>query len=230
MKRYLFSIFLAVALVISPLKAAKADLFGGDVVVLTQILAQAIQQLIQLKAILSTGNDTLGLLQDINRGINDSLGLLRTVGVNVDPGLYGDLTNAQDAFLKIQGIYGIIVPSIDAGVQRDTDQNVAEAITLNNSLYQYSKEIDEIGEQVKQYSHSVSPGGAQKLTAQTMGVMLHVMNQQLRAQATGLKIQAQGLALSNKKEKDSTRHFMDLSDSLNTALKTEDPKFDIPRF
>src|ERR1017187_2379118 len=98
MKRRFLAGFLSLALIFSPLQAAKADLFGGDVAVLVQILYQAIQQLIQLRAILNTGSDTLGLLQDINRGINDSLGLLRTVGVNVDPGLYGDLTNAQDAF------------------------------------------------------------------------------------------------------------------------------------
>jgi hypothetical protein len=230
MKKFSISIITAFALIVTTPQTAKADLFGGDVAVLVQILYQAVQQLIQLRAILNNGQDTLGLMQDINRGINDSLGLLKSVGVNVDPGLYGNLMNAQDALFKIQSIYGIIVPSLDAGVQKDTDQSVAEAITLNNSLYQYSNEIDQIGEQVKQFSHSVSPGGAQKLTAQTLGVMLHVMNQQLRAQATGLKMQAQNLALSNKKEKDSTKHFLEVSDSLNTALKTENPTFSIPRF
>jgi len=229
MKRTFISIVLALTLVFSG-PQARADLFGGDVAVLMQILVQAIQQLAQLKAILNNGQDALGLMQEINRGINDSLGLLRTIGVNPDPGIYGGLLKAQDALSKIQSIYGSVVPSLDAGVQQDTDQNVAEAISLNNSIYGYTNEIDQIGEQVKQYSHSVSPGGAQKLTAQTLGVVLHVLNQQLRAQATGLKIQAQNLALENKKEKDSTRHYMEVSQSLKTALKTESPTFTVPRF
>lgn len=229
MSKVLISASLILYLTLSPIQA-RADIWGADVAVLGQILQQAILQLAQLKQILQSGQDTLGLIQDINRGINDSLNLLKTMGVNIDPGIYGDLVKIQDALAKIQGTYGIIVPSLDAGVQRDTDQNIAEAIAFNNSMYQYAKEVDQIGETVKTFSHSVSPGGAQKLTAQTLGVMLHVMNQQLRAQATGLKLQAQNLAVQNKKDKDDTRHFLDVSQSLTAAMKQESPKFQVPRF
>ena len=62
---------------------------------------------------------------------------------------------------------------------------------MNNSIYDYTAQLDKIGEEIKQYSHAVSPGGAQKLTAQSLGVVVHVMNEQLRATATGLKMQAQ---------------------------------------
>ena len=52
---------------------ARADLFGGDVLVLTQILAQAIAQLQQLKTILKDGQDSLNLMKDVNAGIFDTL-------------------------------------------------------------------------------------------------------------------------------------------------------------
>ena len=103
-------------------------------------------------------------------------------------------------------------------------------MALNNSIYEYAGQIDQIGEDVKHYSHEVSPGGAQKLTAQTLGVMLHVLNQQLRAQATGLKLQSQSLALENKKEKDSSRLMLESSGSLALAMKNDKIKFDMPRF
>ncbi len=208
----------------------RADMFGGDVAVLIQILSNAIQQLAQLKAILNTGEDTLGLLQDINRGINDSLNLLKTTGLITDPGLYKELQKVQDALQKFKIIYGDVFPSNESTVQRDTDQVVAEAVTLNNAIYNYTKQIDDIGEQVKQFSHSVSPGGAQKLTAQTLGVMLHVMNQSLRAQATGLKVQAQAMAVQNRKEKEMTRHIATTSESLANAMKKDSVKFELPRF
>lgn len=221
---------MALIIAITPPKRAEADMFGGDVVILVQILANAVQQLIQLKQLLGTGKDTLGLLEDINHGINDSLNLIRTVSPNTDPGIYRDLVKVQDALQKFQSVYGAVVPSLDAGVQQETDQNVAEAVALNNSIYSYTREIDEIGEQVKRYSHSTSPGGAQKLTAQTLGVMLTVMNTQLRAQATGLKLQAQNLALGNKKDKEETRHLLDVTHTLKTAMKTEKSDFLVPRF
>lgn len=209
---------------------AHADLWGADVGVLMQILAEDIEQLMQLKAILQNGSDTLGLLQDINQGINDSLGIIRSIAPFVDPGLYAKLVKVQDALSHFQTMYGVVVNSPDGGVQMETDQVVAEAISMNNGLYQYANDLDKVGEDIKAYSHETSPGGAAKLTAQALGVMLHVMNQQLRATATGLKLSAQAMALQNKKEKQQTAQYLDQADTLAREMKAEDVKFDFPRF
>jgi hypothetical protein len=97
-------------------------MFGGDVAVLMQILVQTIEELAQLKSILQNGSDTLGLLQDINRGINDSLQMAQTLGLRVDPGLYRDLKKVDQAVLGLEQIYGTPVDSSVATVQRNTDQ------------------------------------------------------------------------------------------------------------
>jgi hypothetical protein len=209
---------------------AKADLFGGDVAVLVQILANAFQQLQQLQQLLRTGSDNLALIREINQGINDSLNLIRTISPYTDPGLYSAWNQVQTARKAMEPIYGTVVPSKIATMQEHTDENVAEAITVNNAIYSYTKDIDQIGESIKQYSHSVSPGGAQKLTAEGIGIMLNVMNQSLRAQATGLKLQAQGMAVQNQKDKEYVRHLVDSSQKLNTALKAQDTRFSLPRF
>jgi hypothetical protein len=222
------AVLMATLIFITP--SAHADLFGGDVAVLTQILANAIQQLAQLKNLLDTGRDNLDLIRDINRGINDSLGLIRTISPNSDPGLYKDWDKVSDALTKLETIYGIAIESKDVKVQQDTDQAVAEAVSLNNTLYKYTKQIDEIGELIKAQSHAVSPGGASKLTAQSLGVMLNLQNEMLRTQATGLKLQAQALALQNRKDKDRTRQMVNVADGLNAALAGENPKFELPRF
>jgi hypothetical protein len=209
---------------------ARCDLFGGDVAVLVNILANAVQQLAQLRSIVSNGQDALQLAKDINKGINDSLSLMSTVSPDTAPGLYSNWQKGNQSLQAVQSIYGTVVPSKDARVQQDADLSVAEAVTLNNSIYGYTAEIDSIGEQVKASSHTASPAGAQKLTAETLGVMLHVMNQSLRAQATGLKLQAQALAIQNHKDKDGSRQLVADTDSLTTAMKTEPMKFGIPRF
>lgn len=209
---------------------ARADLFGGDVAVLAQILANAVQQLAQLRQILQNGRDSVDLVRDINRGINDSLNLIRTIKPDIDPGIYKDWERAQDAFDKLERLYGIVVDSRDQNVQRDTDRSVAEAVALNNSIYKYTKMIDEIGEMIKSQSHSVSPGGAAKLTAQSLGVMLNVQNEMLRTQATGLKLQAQTLALQNRKDKDRTRQMLESANNLDAALRNQNPSFKTPRF
>ena len=224
----IISIFVATSLFVST--PAKADLFGGDVAVLIQILANALKQYIELKNIVENGRDQLDLIREINRGVNDSLQLAQTINPNMDPGIYKDWQNAGDALAKLQSIYGIVTNSPDAKVYSDTDQNVAEAVTLNNDIYKYTQNIDELGDAIKDYSHDVSPGGAQKLTAQTLGVMLQVMNQSLRTQATGLKLQAQTMAVQNKKEKDSTKQYLETANTLRIAMKKEKIQFVAPRF
>ncbi len=207
-----------------------ADIWGGDVAVLVQILANALQQLEHLRQIMGTGQDTLSLMRDVNRGINDSLTLMQTSGLIKDPGVYKEWTQVQQALGLMGPAYGVPVPSADQSVQTDTDREVAEAVVLNNSIYDYTREVDDLGESIKSFSHEVSPGGAQKLTAQTLGVMLQVMNQGLRVQSTGLKLQAQSLAVANKKEKASTAAFLANSAELTTAMSEPHRYYQIPRF
>jgi hypothetical protein len=213
-----------------PVESARADIFGADVAVLAQILVQAIQQLMQLEQIFKNGSDQLEMMRNINRGINDSLNLIRTISPNSNPGIFSDWQNASQAMRVLTDVYGSVVPSKDANIQTNTDQSVAEAVALNNSIYAYSQNIDEIGEEIKSDSHMTSPGGAQKLTAESMGVMLHVMNTSLRAQATSLKLQAEMLAVQNHKDKEASRETVEASDALTTAIQNQNPQFQTPRF
>ena len=169
-------------------------------------------------------------MREINRGINDFLNLSRTISPYVNPGQYGELKKVEDVLRKFGAAYGTVVDSPNALAQQSVDNAVAEAVTMNNTIYDYTAQIDKIGEDIKNYSHSVSPGGAAKLTAESLGVMLHVMNQQLRAQGTLLKLQAQGLAQSNKREKDHTAEYLNSANTISEAMKASDPKFDRPRF
>lgn len=228
MKRKILGAILAVVLIFP--SSSRASIFGEETAVLVQILANAIQQLAQLRQIMDNGQDTLGLMRDINRGINDSLQMMETSGLVKDAGVYKDLKQVQEALAAMGVVYGVAVPSQDQQVQQDTDQGVAEAISLNNAMYDYARDVDDLGETIKQYSHDVSPGGAQKLTAQTLGVMLHVMNQGLRVQSTGLKLQAQSLALQNKKEKASTAKFLSDAKALSQEMKKPRDYYRIPRF
>ncbi len=222
------SVFLFVSLSFNG--PATADMFGGDIVVLTQILTQTIAQLAELKQIFQNGNDPLGLLNEINRGINDSLSMARTLGIRVDPGLYRDLKQVDEATRAIENIYGRAVDSPLQSVQNNTDQTVAEAISFNNDLNEYASRLDQVGEDIKLYSHATSPGGAAKLTAESLGVVIHVLNQQLRASGQGLKLQAQALAIQNKKDKDQTGQYLKEGQLLQAKMTSINPTFNVPRF
>ena len=219
----------ALTLISTPI-SAQADMFGGDVAVLMQILANALEQLMQLEQLLSNAEDSLGLLKEINKGINDSLQMAQTHGIHIDPGLYQNITTAKSFVDHLNSSYGTVPISIDQDAQRETDQVAADGIAMNTSLYDYANELDQVGEQIKSYSHAVSPGGAAKLTAQSLGVIVHIMNEQLRATATGIKISSQALAMQNKKEKAETTEYLNQAKTLEAAMQNSQIPFDFPRF
>lgn len=222
------AIILALALLGTP--AARGDMFGGDVAVLVQILAQAIEQLAKLKSIVQNGEDSLDLIREINRGINDSLNLIRTISPYVDPGQYGELKKVEDVLRRFSDIYGVVTESPDAKAQTSVDRAVAEAVAMNGAIFDYTKRIDQIGEDIKSHSHAVSPGGAQKLTAESLGVVLHVLNQSLRAQGAMMKLQAQAIAQTNKREKDYTAGYTKAAGTLSGAMQSNNSQFERPRF
>jgi hypothetical protein len=222
------TIFICAGL-LSHASVARAQ-FSTDAPILAEILANALKQLYEMQQIVQNGQDTFGLIDEINRGVNDSIRTLETLGVHIDPGVYHDLSGANAVLAQFQKIYGSVAKSPDEGAQRNTDQVVAEAISANNDLYASADQLDQIGEEIKGYSHRVSPGGAQKLTAQSLGVLIQVMNQQVRATATGLKISAQALAMQNKREKASTSQYLTEVGAIKAALQGDGPKFEFPKF
>ena len=202
----------------------------ADVPLLIKILANAIEQLVALRKITQSGKDTLSLMRDINHGINDSLSVIDSLAPFMDPGLYKDLTRIRDVTQHLDTVYGTVVDSPEAKVQSDTDEVAAEGISMNTSLFEYATRLDRTADEIKRYSHVVSPGGAQKLTAQSLGVVVHLLDQQLRATALGLKLQAQTMAVQNRKEKTETALYLQQLKVLQRAMEKQDVKFQFPRF
>ena len=197
---------------------ARADFFGGDVVVLTQILAQAIQQLFQLKQIFSTGADTLGLLRDVNRGIRDGLLAIQILNPRFNPGLYGSLNTADQVMGVIRDLYGHVPRTGEARLQEAQDNSVAESIAMNGTLFRFADQADEESKRIFDRSQSVNPQGAGKLTAQSVAVLIGVTTQVLRTNSMMLKMMSENVALDNRKDKLQSAQFKTQYDGISGAL------------
>lgn len=213
-------LFIAIILSLTLLfpKPCRADLFGGDVVVLTQILINAIQQLIQLRQILSTGSDTLGLLKDINSGIRDGLSATQVINPQFNPGLYGDLQTADRVLPVIKDLYGSIPQTGESRLQEAQDRAVAESIAMNGSLFRFADQSDEEGRRIFAHAQTVSPQGAGKLTAQSVAVLIGATNQVLRTNSMMLKMMGQNMALQNRREKVQAAQFKSQYEGLSSAF------------
>lgn len=199
-------------------RSAKADLFGGDVAVLVQILANAIQQLAQLRQILTTGNDTLGLLRDINRGIRDGLTVLHMINPRFNPGIYGSLETADQVMRIIDDLYGKIPQTAELKLQQAQDLSASENIAMNGTLFRFADEADEESKRIFAHSQSVSPQGAAKLTAQSLAVLIGVTTQVLRTNSMMLKTMGENMALENRKQKLQSEQFKTQYDGLSRGF------------
>lgn len=228
MKKKFVAILLSVLLMMGP-RSAKADLFGGDVVVLTQILAQAIQTVLTLKNILENGKDTLDLMRDINAGVRSGLDLIRIINPNFNPGVYGDLKDADSVLRAIQAIYGAVPNGMDEDLMRSQDQSVAEVIAMNRNLYDYADQVDREREKILFHAQVVSPQGAGKLQNQAIGVLIGVTTQLLRTQSQMMKIMAQNMASENRREKVSTQNFQENYQGLSRGFGELPKETKLPR-
>ena len=197
---------------------SRAFSFGADVAVLVQILAQAIQQLAQLRQILSTGTDSLDLMRDINRGIRDGLSIIQIVNPKFNPGLYGDLDTADRVLSTIQDLYGKIPQTGEARLQEAQDRSVSESIAMNGTLFRYADETDAESKRIIAHAQVVNPQGAAKLTAQSLAVLIGVTTQVLRTNSMMLKMMGENMALQNRKGKVQAAQFRSQYDGLSGAL------------
>lgn len=206
---------------------ARADLWGGDIPLLIQIVANTLQQLIQLKQILSTGKDSLNFMRDINNGVREALRIARTMNSNISPGVLSNLENMEQLLGAVQALYGTVPNTPEAPMQKTMDQSVAESIHLHNEAFRYAQGIDNEAERIKSHAMVASPQTAERLTAQSMGVLIHVLNQVLRTNAAILKMNSEQLALQNKKEKLNSEHFKMQYEGISRAFGELKPKYDL---
>jgi hypothetical protein len=202
-----------------------ADFFGGDLPMLASIVANTAQQLTKLQAVIGTGQENLQLMKDINRGLQKAMDIMRTQNGSLSPGVLSDLQNVSQMLDAVERLYGKVPNTPQADLQSTTDASIAQSIHLHNEAFRYADKVDPEAEKLKDYARGVSPLGAQKLTAQGVGVLIHVMNQVLRTNAAILKIQSEQLALQNRKDKLGSQQLKTKYSEISKALKADLPQY-----
>lgn len=227
MKKRIVKVLLALALLM-PAVPARADMWGGDLVYLAQILQQAILQVQQLKSILGTSEDSFHFLQEINEGQRQALRILNTMNRSLQPGNLSDLKDIEAVIREVQDIYGKIPVTAEAKTQSTHDLTVAESIQLHNDAFKYADTVDPEAQRIINYAQIASPQGAAKTSLEAQGAMIHVLNQVLRTNAAILKVQSESLAMENRRSKLQSEAFRAQYDELSSGLANSKSSFNLP--
>lgn len=208
---------------------ARADLFGGDVAVLTQILAESIKQYYQLKEIIGQGRDQMDFMRNLNAGIENSIGLLQSLPVK-DERILADLREFQRAAQTITDVYGSIPKSREATMQALHDQTIAESLRMITSFKEYSEKQEENSIMIAAQSREASPKGAARMQAETSAEILRSLSQLIRLNTQMLKMQSEQFAMHNKMGKDSVGNFQRVNQDLGRSFQDAKPEMGLVKF
>jgi hypothetical protein len=199
-------------------QSARADLFGGDVAVLVQILAEDLQRYAQLKQMINQGKDQVEFLQQLNSGLENSYGLLQSLPVK-DESILANLRQFQDAVKSIDNVYGTIPKSESAVMEALHDQTIAESLRMVNSFKDYSDQQEQNSIMIAAQSQDASPKGAARMAAETSARVLQSLSQLIRLDTQMLKMQSEQFAMSNKGGKDSVKNFQKVNTDFGKSFQ-----------
>lgn len=209
--------------------SARADIWGGDVVVLMKILAESIKQYYQLKEMIGQGRDHIDYLRWLNAGIDNSMGLLESLPIK-DEKILADLREFKKATEKIEFLYGKVPKSPEEALQILQDQTVAESLRMATSFKDYSEKQEKNSALIAAQARVASPRGAVRMQAETSAEILNSLAQLIRLNTQSLKLQSEQLALSNKTSKDGVTNYQRISRDLGAGFAGFKPEMGLVRF
>lgn len=217
MRRNIFCRILLTFIILTG-RPARADLFGGDVAVLIEILAENIKHYYQLQQMIGQARSTEDYLRLVNSGIDNSMGLLNTLPIK-DEGIMADLASFKQALNAVENLYGAVPKSKEQMLHLLNDQTIAESIRMANSFKKYSQDQEENSVRIAIQSRQASPKGAARMQAETSAQILQSMSQLIRLNTQMLKLQSEQFAMQNKNGKTEVANFMRVNDGLTNGFK-----------
>ena len=203
-----------------PAHVARADLFGGDVAVLSQILIQAIRQIAELQTLIGTSRQTVSILDEMNRGVKEVLRLADTAHVKLPKQVYDQANSIDLAMRTAESIYGSI-PKNGQLISRDHYQSGVEGLYLSEDAFDYSLLLDETAERVKTSAVVANQASATRLTAETLGVVVEGISHSNRIQAKNLEISSTNRLEESAKSNANYESFLEIQDALSDDLQNQ---------
>ncbi len=210
-------------------RSARADLFGGDVAVLMQILQENIRHYFQLQEMIKQGQNADSYLRWINKGLDNSIGLLKSLPIK-DEKVLSELKEFRQAMGKVSTLYGQVPRSPEEALQLLHDQTVAESLRMATSFKEYSETQEMNSNLARIQVRDASPKGAARMQVEMSADILKSLAQLIRLNTQMLKLQSEQLAINNKSSKEGVANFQKVSRDLGSGFSNFKPEMKLTRF
>ena len=200
------------------MRIAKADMFGADVAVLSQILIEDILEVKTMYQMLTQAQDTASILEDMNRGVKDVIRLADSAHVPLPPQVYASASQMAQASQMTTNLYGAMGTDSPSFTQTNFQSGV-EGLYLSEDALNYSSTLDGQGNQIEQASVLANQTTATKLTAESMGTLIHAVSHSNRLEAKSLELNSTKRIEDTSKENAEYESFISTENSIVNDMK-----------
>lgn len=207
----------ALAFVFLPFQA-KADLWGGDLPLLTQIVFNTLHTMMELEKQTRYWKDEMS-------GIRDRIDRIKTIAEVVQPSSWEKWKDPREAINRLRLIYHTIPKEYRSEKYDSIEQELSKAMNLVARLHPETESAFRSGKELERRGADASPGVAQKLTASGVGSLVSIQSQSLAVQSQITSLLTQILAEANDKETRSVATRGDSYRSLAGNLSSVGTRF-----
>lgn len=188
--RHIIGLFLLLTLLPAP---AKADLFGGDLPLLAQIVTNTLNTLFELRK-------QSGLLSDSMEGIKDKIYRIQTISNVVQPSSWDQWKDPREAMRRLKFIYHTLPPEYRSAKADAIEEELSKAMNMVARVVPEANTTFQSGKELERRGADASPGVANKLTASGVGTLVAMEAQTQVIQSHITSLLAQILAEANERE------------------------------
>lgn len=171
---------------------SRADMFGGDIPLLIQIVSNTLGTLKQMQ-------HQSSLLKSELRGIEDKIHRIEAIKDVLSPRNKEVWKNPIEAVLRLQAIYHLLPVEFKTQKSKEIEAKIADALVLAESLKRASQTSFDSGKQLEKKSLDSGPAVAQKLAASGIGTLVTLEAQNQIAQSTIIGLLSQIIAEGESK-------------------------------
>ncbi len=190
--------------------SAKADLWGGDLPLLAQIVTNTLHTMMELQKQTQHLDDEL-------EGIKDKIYRIQTIADMVQPSSWEKWKDPAEALRRLQTIYYTLPKEYRSEKYDAIEEELSRAMYLISRVSSEAKSAFASGKELERRGVNASPGVAQKLTASGVGTLISMESQSLVIQSHVTSLLSQMLADANERE---TRAIVAKGTTLSSVSKT----------
>jgi hypothetical protein len=172
---------------------ARADLWGGDLPLLAQIVTNTLYTLYQLQT------QTKMMEEEMN-GIKDKINRIQTIAEVVQPSSWDQWKDPAEALRRLKIIYYTLPKEYHSEKAQAIEDDLSKAMNAIARISPGAQSSFNSGKELERRGADSSPGVAQKLTATGVGSLVSLESQNLVLQSHITNLLAQILADANEKE------------------------------